>query len=105
MTYSLADNLRDAIFLILGKTGKFLNARGNRVCFIIEFCCLCYWLYTDINRGLYAQGISVFVSMGISIYGFRRWGRKQKEIQDLADKIKLQEEREACGLSIETKKS
>lgn len=77
--FGLLANCIDACFLCLGKTGKFLNARGNRICFLIELVCLTYWFFIDINRGLYAQGISVIVSMCISVYGYRRWGKRMQE--------------------------
>lgn len=41
--FGLTANLIDACFLIFGKTGKFLNARGNRIFFLIDLICLCYW--------------------------------------------------------------
>ena len=72
--------------LCLGKTGKFLNARGNRVCFLIDLVCLTYWLYMDLNRGLYAQGLSCFISMGLSIYGYIRWGKMQNKEKDTDEK-------------------
>jgi nicotinamide riboside transporter PnuC len=73
--FGLTANLIDLCFLSLGKTGKFLNARGIRICFLIDLICLTYWMYIDIQRGLYSQGISCMVSMGICIYGFIRWGK------------------------------
>lgn len=76
--FGLTANIIDACFLIFGKTGKVLNARGNRICFLIDLTCLTYWCYMDIQRGLYSQGISCLVSMGIAVYGYRRWGRLQQ---------------------------
>lgn len=73
--FGLTANLIDAGFLIFGKTGKLLNARGIRACFIIDFICLMYWMYMDINRGLYSQGISCSISMMICVYGYINWGR------------------------------
>jgi hypothetical protein len=70
-------NLIDACVLVFGKTGKFLNARGIRWCFVIEFMCLGYWMWIDIERGLISQGLSCLVSMCIAVYGFIRWGRKK----------------------------
>lgn len=74
--FSLTANLIDLGFLCLGKTGKFLNARGIRICFLIDVICLCYWMQIDIRRGLYSQGFSCVISMAICIYGFIKWGRK-----------------------------
>jgi nicotinamide riboside transporter PnuC len=75
--FSLTANLIDACFIVLGKTGKILNARGNRICFILDLICLTYWFYMDINRGLYSQAVSCVISMAISVYGYRKWGQRQ----------------------------
>lgn len=74
--FGLTSNLIDACFLLFGKTGKFLNARGLRICFLIDLFCLSYWCYMDLKRGLISQGISCLISMMICVYGFRRWGKK-----------------------------
>lgn len=76
--FGLTANIVDAFLLAFGKTGKFLNARGNRICFLIDIICLCYWSYMDFNRGLYSQGVSCIVSSMIAVYGFINWGKKQK---------------------------
>lgn len=73
--FSFTANLIDALFLVLGKGGKILNARGNRICFLIDITCLSYWVYMDFARGLYSQGTSALISIFIAIYGFRRWGK------------------------------
>lgn len=75
--FGLAANIVDACFLILGKGGKILNARGNRVCFLIDLTCLSYWMYMDINRGLYSQAVGIIFSASISIYGYIKWGKKK----------------------------
>jgi hypothetical protein len=74
--FGLTANLIDALFLVCGKGGKILNARGNRICFLIDIFCLSYWVYMDIARGLFSQAISAMVSICICIYGFIRWGKK-----------------------------
>ena len=76
--FGMTANIIDALFLLFGKTGKFLNARGNRICFLIDIICLTYWCYMDINRCLYSQGFSCLISMCICIYGFINWGKKMK---------------------------
>jgi len=73
----LTANLIDAVFLVMGKTGKFLNARGNRYCFLIDLVVLTYWFYIDLDRGLYSQAIGVFASAGIAIYGWFKWGQRK----------------------------
>ncbi len=80
--FGLTANIIDACVLMCGKTGKFLNARGNRICFLIDICCLSYWTCMDFNRGLYSQGVSCMVSICICIYGFRRWGKNKKGINE-----------------------
>lgn len=76
--FGITANVIDACMLCFGKTGKFLNARGNRICFIIEIICLIYWCFMDINRGLYSQSFSCLISMCISFYGFYNWGKKKQ---------------------------
>lgn len=63
----------DAGFIVLGKSSKILNARGLKICFVVDSICLLYWLYVDIDRQLYAQAISVFIGLFINLYGWRRW--------------------------------
>jgi nicotinamide riboside transporter PnuC len=75
-SFGIFGNLLDLFFVIIGKTGKVLSARGNRICWILDICCLLYWIYIDIVRGLYVQAFSAVVSIGIAIYGFKRWGTK-----------------------------
>lgn len=71
----LTANIIDAVFLMMGKTSKFMNARGNRWCFALDGVCIIYWFFIDLDRGLYSQAASVFVSAGISIYGWHRWSK------------------------------
>lgn len=67
--FGFTANLIDACFLIFGKTGKILNARGKRICFLIDIICLSYWFYMDVRRGLISQGIScVNLYMHLRIY-------------------------------------
>jgi len=80
--FGLTANLIDAGMLIFGKTGKILNARRNRYCFIIDIICLCYWIYMNVRRGLFSQVISAVVSIMIYSYAFYNWGKvdiKHKE--------------------------
>ena len=77
--FGLTANLIDACFLILGKGGKILNARRNRMCFMCDIVCLSYWFYMDMQRGLYAQAVSCIISIMICGYGFRNWGKKERE--------------------------
>lgn len=77
--FGLTANLIDAIFMIFGKTAKFLNARKIRWCFIIDIGCLSYWIYMDIMRGLYSQAFSALISIAICTYGFINWGKKNEK--------------------------
>jgi nicotinamide riboside transporter PnuC len=85
--FGFTANIIDACFLIFGKSGKILNARGNRICFLIDICCLTYWFFMDIQRGLYSQGASCIVSICICIYGFYKWGKKNRLEIDGMDKL------------------
>lgn len=76
--FGMTANIVDACMLLFGKGGKFLNARGNRICFLIDMSCLTYWFFMDLNRGLYSQGISCIISFCICVYGFINWGKKAK---------------------------
>jgi hypothetical protein len=76
--FGLTANIIDACMLCLGKGGKFLNARGNRICFLIDITCLSYWFFMDIARRLYSQGFSCIISIIICIYGFINWGKIMK---------------------------
>lgn len=67
----------DLFFIILGKGGKVLNARGLKICFVIDTVCLLYWLYVDLERQLYAQSASVVVGIAINLYGYRNWTKKR----------------------------
>lgn len=77
--FGLTANLIDALFLVFGKTSKFLNAKRIRYCFLIDIVCLSYWTYMDIERGLISQAISAIVSICICIYGFRKWGKMEEK--------------------------
>lgn len=77
--FGMTANLIDAVLLIFGKTGKILNAKKNKYCFVVDIICLSYWFYMNINRGLYSQGASAIVSIIISIYGFRNWSKNPHE--------------------------
>ncbi len=71
--------LTDLIFSILGKFGRFFNARGKRICFIIWIICLCYWTIRNYGLGLRVQMFSTFISMCLNIYGFKKWKQKEKD--------------------------
>lgn len=67
----------DMIFILLGKTGKIFNAKGLKICFIIDSICLVYWFYIDIDRQLYSQALNALMSLCINVYGWRQWTKKK----------------------------
>jgi len=96
--FGLTANIIDALMLVLGKGGKFLNARGNRICFLIDIACLSYWFFMDISRGLYSQGISCIVSITICGYGFYNWGKKAKAKKEITEPIIINSSGGGMGL-------
>lgn len=66
----------DTIINLLGKYGRWLNARGRRICFLIWMVCISYWICVDFMRGLYAQTFFCIVSGALHIYGYVHWGKK-----------------------------
>lgn len=63
----------DTIASLSGKYGRWLNARGNRICFIIWAVCTVYWAVRDFKLGLYSQTIFCVFSIGLNIYGYFNW--------------------------------
>ncbi len=74
--FGFTANLIDAAFMVCGKTSKIMNARGLRACFLIEIFCLVYWVYIDVERGLYSQAVGAIISIIICMYGYRHWGKQ-----------------------------
>jgi len=72
--------ITDLIFSIIGKAGRFLNARGKRVCFIVWIICLMYWTCRNYSLGLKVQTISTFISASLNVYGYITWGKKERRI-------------------------
>ena len=67
----------DAIFIVLGKTGKLLNIRGHKICFLLNAFVCSWWLYIDLQRELYAQAAAVFITICLDIYGWFYWKRNK----------------------------
>ena len=65
--------LTDLVFTLIGKVGRFFNARGNRICFIIWTFGLIYWIYRDFSLGLKVQGFGCIYSLSMNIYGWFKW--------------------------------
>jgi hypothetical protein len=68
--------LLDTIFSLGGKYGRWLNAKGKRVCFLIWTACTIYWMIRDFYLGLYSQGCFCIVSMWLNMYGYSQWKKK-----------------------------
>lgn len=68
----------DTVASISGKYARWLNARRRRVCFIIGSICVVYWAGRDIYLGLYSQAIFCIFSVGLNVYGYINWGKKDK---------------------------
>jgi len=66
----------DLLISILGKAGRFLNARGKRICFLIWLVCLSYWSVRNYHLGLKVQTASTAISAMLNIYGFIKWKEK-----------------------------
>lgn len=68
--------ITDLIFTVLGKFGRVLNIRGQRICFIVWSVCLSYWTFRNYELGLKVQTIGCLVSLTMHAYGFYNWGKK-----------------------------
>ena len=66
----------DTVFSLLGKYGRWLNARGKRACFLLWNICCVYWIARDFYIGLYAQAFFCIFSVGLNVYGFINWKNK-----------------------------
>jgi len=66
----------DLVFSVIGKLGRFMNARGKRICFIIWIVCLSYWTVRNYYLGLKVQTASTFISAMLNVYGFINWKKK-----------------------------
>jgi nicotinamide riboside transporter PnuC len=67
--------LFDTIVSLSGKYGRWLNARGKRVCFLIWSIVSVYWSIRDFKIGLYSQAIFCIFSIALNLYGFFNWGK------------------------------
>lgn len=68
--------LTDLVFTLLGKVGRFLNAKGKRVCFLIWGFCLLYWTARNVQLGLFVQTIGCITSLAMHVYGWFEWKKK-----------------------------
>ena len=68
--------LTDLVFTLLGKLGRFMNARGRRLCFLIWILCLGYWALRNYSLGLMVQTGGCLVSILFDVYGYWNWKDK-----------------------------
>lgn len=67
----------DTAISLLGKYGRWLNAKAKKNCFIVWTACTIYWAIRDFNIGLYSQSIFCVFSIALNVYGYKNWGRKE----------------------------
>jgi nicotinamide riboside transporter PnuC len=75
MSINWAGEIFDTLISLLGKYGRWLNARGRRACFIIWSICTLYWAVRDFRLGLYSQAIFCLFSVALNAYGYVKWKR------------------------------
>ena len=76
------DNFTIFTWLLTATTifGTYLNSRQNKYGFLVWGLCNMLWLGVDFNRGIYAQAALYVVFIGFNVYGWRQWGKKDKEV-------------------------
>jgi hypothetical protein len=66
----------DTLISLLGKYGRWLNARGKKLCFVVWSICTIYWSIRDFKLGLYSQSIFCAFSVALNAYGYMNWKNK-----------------------------
>lgn len=56
---------------------KWLSARQKRICFVIFSCHALYWIIRGYGLGLHVAPLLSCLNIGLNIYGFIHWGKKQ----------------------------
>jgi hypothetical protein len=74
--FDLLGELLDTIFSLLGKYGRWMNARGKRICFIIWNVCTIYWMLRDFQLNLWSQGFFCLISICLNFWGYFNWKKK-----------------------------
>lgn len=74
---NLIGEVLDTIVSLSGKYGRWLNVKGNRICFLIWVGCATYWTVRDVYLELYSQAFFCVLSVGLNAYGFINWGKKR----------------------------
>ncbi len=73
MNINWTGEILDIIASLSGKYGRWLNARGKRLCFVIWSICTIYWAIRDFKLGLYSQAIFCVFSLALNVYGYIHW--------------------------------
>lgn len=76
MAINLIGEILDTIFSLSGKVGRFLNARGKKVCWIIWTICAIYWAARNLQMELYSQSFFCCTSVFLNLYGLWSWKKK-----------------------------
>lgn len=74
--FNLLGEILDTITSLGGKWGRWLNVRQKRICFLIWAACCIYWTLRNIELKLWSQSFFCLVSLGLNLYGYVYWGRK-----------------------------
>lgn len=62
--------------IILSIVGAWLNAKRNRLCFVLWAICNLYWIDVNIDKGEYLQAVQWGTMLYIAVYGWFNWGKK-----------------------------
>lgn len=68
--------ITDLIFTLLGKSGRWFNVVGKRICFLIWGVCVVYWAIRNWELGLMVQTGGCLFSLGLHIYGWYYWKKE-----------------------------
>jgi nicotinamide riboside transporter PnuC len=77
MHFDLIGEIFDTCASLLGKYGRWLNAKGRRICFIVWGVVALYWVVRDLELQLYSQAFFCLCSIALDIYGYLNWKKKK----------------------------
>ena len=64
--------------------GTYLNAKQNRIGFIIWMITNAFFVAYNLMIGSYAQATLFFVYFGLALYGWINWGKERKVAKSTA---------------------
>lgn len=76
MSINLVGEALDTVFSLSGKTGRFLNAKGKKICWPIWTVCAAYWSLRNLQMELYSQAFFAGTSVFLNLYGLWSWKKK-----------------------------